>query len=524
MNTGKNRTSMDVQNQIKLLYERGYSLHKISKCLRISRNTVRKFARRQKALEGQALQDRLAKTGEKTEEFFKETGDLEKEKPEKAPLPPWLSEVDFEWLKAERQKGIQFKTLFEELKPPVTYWSFWRRVRALLEQKTPQISMRLEHKPGERVQVDFTDGISLWDPVTGVEKKTQLFVGVLPFSQMTFAVFKESQKLSDFIEAFEAMWTFFGGVTPYVVPDNLKSAVTKAHHYDPDRNKTFCHYANLAGFAVLPARPRHPQDKGAVEVACRILQDQFYQKVRHRRFSSFHELNRELAQFLQELNENCMKDYGVSRQERFQEEKRSLKPLPEQRFEFAEWKLCKVHPDCHIQLGKCLYSVPYTYVGKEVRVRFGPRLVEIFDRETQVSLASHKRGTRTGERMTQLEHWPADKVDVISFDFVQARKDALAVGPETAAMVEYLGQTPYPLQYLRMLQGFLRLLYKGEFSKADLEYAAKIGLSTKHFRLMFLKQCCRHHKTRGAHIFPTSQAPKRDPETLFLHKTIHENK
>jgi transposase len=239
MNKGKNRTSMDVQHQIKLLYERGYSLHKISKCLCISRNTVRKFAREQKALKAQALLALEAKTEEITEESIEEKSPLEKEKSSEVTLPAWLSLSDFEWIKAERQKGIQFKTLFEELSPPVTYWTFWRRASALLGQKTPQISVRLEHKPGERAQVDFTDGISIWDPLTGAEKKTQLFVGVLPFSQLTFAVFKESRKLPDFIEAFEAMWAFFGGVTPYVVPDNLKSAVTKAHNYDPDRNKTF---------------------------------------------------------------------------------------------------------------------------------------------------------------------------------------------------------------------------------------------------------------------------------------------
>ncbi len=39
-----------------------------------------------------------------------------------------------------------------------------------------------------------------------------------------------------------------------------------------------------------------------------------------------------------------------------------LKPLPDRPPELAEWTKVKVHGDCHVQFGKCLYSVPYTLV------------------------------------------------------------------------------------------------------------------------------------------------------------------
>lgn len=517
---------MDVQNQILLLHERGYSLRNISRCLYVSRNTIRRFVREKKSLKDKEGAQRGASLLEADPlvKFPEDSDCLNQEVIiEEKKLPKWLSMSDFEWVEKERQKGIAFKTLYFELNPPVTYWTFWRRVRNLLGQKAPKISVRLNHQPGEKVQVDFTDGITIMDPHTGAEKKTQLFVGVLPFSQMTFAIFKENQKLPNFIESHESMWRFFGGVTPYVVPDNLKSAVTKAHIYDPDRNKTFCHYANEAGFAVLPARPYRPQDKGAVEVACRIIQDQFMQKVRSRKFYSLHELNAALTKYLSELNNSIMKDYGVSRLERFQEEKGLLKAVPESTFEFSEWKLCKVHPDCHIQVQKCLYSVPFSYVGKQVRVRIGPRLIEVFDQNTQESLTSHVKGTRVGERVTKTEHWPSEKVDLLSFDFAQAKRDAQKIGPKTAELVDFLSKAPYPLQYLRMLQGFLRLLNKGEFNKEDVEYASKMSLATKRYKLMFLRIYCQQHKTLGNKPLPSAQAPKRDIETLFLHSTRKED-
>ena len=518
MNKGKNRTSMDVQNQIFLLYDRGYSLRNISRCLDVSRNTIRKFVREKKSQKTKGIvKEDLSTSYDEPQGAVINTEDTIVSDDKDLKLPKWLSVSDLVWIEKERHKGIAYKTLYCELKPPITYWTFWNCVRDLLGRKTPKISVRLTHQPGEKVQVDFTDGVTLVDPQTGEEKKTQLFVGVLPFSQLTFAIFKENQKLPSFIEAHEAMWRFFGGVTPYVVPDNLKSAVAKAHLYDPDRNKTFCHYANGAGFAVLPARPYHPRDKGAVEVACRILQDQFIQQVRHRKFYSLHDLNASLFQYLKQLNHAVMKDYGVSRWDRFQEEKQHLKPVPEKMFEFAEWKLCKVHPDCHIQVQKCLYSVPFAYVGKQVRVRVGPHLVEVFDSETQQSLTSHVRGKRIGERITKTEHWPPQKADLLSFDFAQAKREAQKIGPETSALVENLSKTPYPLQYLRMLQGFLRLLHKGEYSQEDAEYACKMSLATKRFRLMFLKQCCQQHKGLGNKPIPSVRAPKRDLSTLFLH-------
>ena len=121
--------------------------------------------------------------------------------------------------------------------------------------------MRLNHKPGEKTFVDYADGIDIYETETGEVVKTQLFVGTLPFSSRVYAEFSFSQKTPSFIASHERMWKFLGGVTPYTVSDNLKSAVIKADLYDPDRNKTFCAYANHAGFALLPARPRRPKGR-----------------------------------------------------------------------------------------------------------------------------------------------------------------------------------------------------------------------------------------------------------------------
>jgi hypothetical protein len=185
------------------------------------------------------------------------------------------------------------------------------------------------------------------------------------------------------MKAVENIFYAFGGVTPYAVFDNLKGAVTRAHIYDPEVNKGFCQFANHWGFAVLPARPYRPQDKGSVERAIGVIQQGFFNEVRNRVFYSLRELNEALWDYLRKLNQAPMKDWGVSRDERFENEKALLKPLPQSPYEISEWRSAKVHPDCHIQVDKRFYSVPFKWVGKTVQVRLSQSRVEIFSEESE---------------------------------------------------------------------------------------------------------------------------------------------
>lgn len=251
---------------------------------------------------------------------------------------------------------------------------------------------------------------------------------MLPHSGKIFARFFFDQKLASFIAAHEAMFAFFGGVTPYVLIDNLKAGVTKAHRYDPDENKTYCEFANHAGFAVLPCRPHTPRDKGAVENAVGVLQRTFFHEVRNRRFDSIHALNAALTEFLLCLNAEVMKDYGVSRDERFEHEKGSLRPLPTTTFELADWREAKVHPDCQVQVDKNFYSVPHTLVGKTVRVKMTAGTIEIFD-ENLGRVTGHARRRGIGAHSRYDWHYPAERLQLARYEVRNAKEAADLVGP-----------------------------------------------------------------------------------------------
>jgi len=130
---------------------------------------------------------------------------------------------------------------------------------------TLAVSLRQEHRAGEKLFVDYAgDTIPIGDPLTGEITPGQLFVAVLGCSNYTYAEVTPTQQLPDWISAQVNALEAIDGVPQIVVPDNTKTAVTHPCWYDPDINLTYQEMAEHYGFAVLPARPRKPKDKGYV--------------------------------------------------------------------------------------------------------------------------------------------------------------------------------------------------------------------------------------------------------------------
>ena len=484
----KERTSVRMQTQIKLMSEQGHSLRSIARVLKLSRRTVRKYL-------------------------------------ESAAAPPsesggWEEKIDWDHVRQEVYgKGTTVKQIGQEVAPEIAYVKFWRVFREQAGQKASpeQVTIRLHHKPAEKTQVDFCDGVFITERESGKKTLTQFFLGVLPFSSYTFGEFVLDQKLPTFIGVQQRMFAYFGGVSPYLVVDNLKSGVHKADLYDPDVNPTYCDFANHMGFAVLPARPYKPRDKGAGESAIGVIQRDFFQQVRNRVFYSLPELNQALRHYLERLNHQVMKDYGVSRAQRFEEEKKQLKALPPSPFELSEWRRAKVHPDCHVQVEKNFYSVPFVYVGQQVRVRLTDKLVEVFS-EDSGSLSAHSRITGIGKFSTYDCHYPEQKLSVARFEVHHAKGQAQKLGPNVEKLVEKLLSTDYPLRHLRRVQGILRLAKRHPITAQALEHACQRALSFNKTRVSYIKDCALYFVTHGQR--PTLLAPTREQGAMHLHHQL----
>lgn len=72
------------------------------------------------------------------------------------------------------------------------------------------------------------------------------------------------------------MLEYFGGSPKAIVPDNLKSAVTKGSKYAPVLNETFETFGEHYNTTILPARPHQPKDNPLVELGNLIFICRFY--------------------------------------------------------------------------------------------------------------------------------------------------------------------------------------------------------------------------------------------------------
>jgi transposase len=194
-------------------------------------------------------------------------------------------------------------------------------------------------------------------------------------------------------------------VPQVVVPDHLKAAVSRAHRYEPTRTRTYAELAQHDGVAIVPARAARPRDKAKVEVGVQVVARGILARLRHHTFFSLLELNTAIADLLGPLNQRPFKKLPGSRQSVFESlERPTLRPLPAQPYESAEWQLARVNIDDHVEVDGHYYSVPYSLVKQPLDVRLSAQVGEIFHKGTRV--ASHQRSPLKGRHTTVAVHMP----------------------------------------------------------------------------------------------------------------------
>jgi transposase len=382
----------------------------------------------------------------------------------------WWDGIDWNSVRDDALNSVTLNVIYEELVEkglvPVQYPAFWKQ----LQRRAPMLraTMVRVFAPGSRAEIDYCDGIDL---ATGEALATELFVGVLCSSRYAYAEFTMSQKSCDFLSSHVRMLDFFRGVPQVMSPDNLKSAVTKAHRYDPVLNPAYTKLAAHYGFAVVPARVRTPRDKAIVERTIQIFQRWFFVRVRNRTFTSLIELNACLKEHVALFNQKTHRIFGRSRAEMFEAEREHLMPLPKDAYQVATFAKAVLSRDCHLAFERNFYSAPHTLRGLDLDVWATERAVEIFHKGERV--AFHARLASHGKFATENAHYPPAHQAYLEEDVAKAKAWAEAVGPETFALVADLLDGPYPLRYLRRAQAILGLSRK--HSRRQLELAAVVA-------------------------------------------------
>ncbi len=318
-------------------------------------------------------------------------------------------------------------------------------------------SMRQAHKAGEKCFVDYCGPtVPIINAGTGEVRDAQVFVAVLGASNYTYAEATLTQALPDWLGSHVRMLAYFGGCTDMVVPDNLRSGVSRACRYDPDVNPSYQQWAEHYDVAVVPARPYKPKDKAKAEVGVQIVERWILARLRHHSFFSLAELNQCIRALLEDLNNRSFKQLPGCRRSAFEQlDKPALKPLPTQPYQYVAIKPVKVNIDYHVQYDLHCYSVPHQYVGEKIELHAGDTLVEAYFRRQLV--ATHPRRHTPGFS-TNPAHMPKRHQAHQQWSPGRLKRWASDIGPDTGAWVSgQFDRREHPEQAYRVCLGLLNL-------------------------------------------------------------------
>lgn len=488
-----------IKEVLRLKWELGLPARQIAHSISISHSTVLDMLHRAEHaglswplpdLDDSSLEAKLYPSGP----------ELPKSRPE--PDPAYLH-------KQLQRKGVTLQLLWLEYKQAhpdgLQYTQFTQRYRTW--QSKLDVVLRRNHRAGEQMQVDFAGPTVpvVVNRETGEVREAQIFVAVLPASNYTFAKAVWSQDLPSWINCHCDAFEFFGGVPEMVVPDNLKSGVTRPCRYEPDLNPTYHEMATHYGTVIIPARPHKPRDKGKVENAVQVVERWILAPLRNRTFFSLSEVNEAIRTQLKVLNNKPFQKLEGSRRTLYESlDKPALGPLPHQRFEYAEWRKAKVNIDYHVEVDHNYYSVPYQLVHQTVDVRLTSTTVEILHEGKRV--ASHPRATGRGGYITQVQHRPASHQRHLEWTPSRIVGWAESIGPQTAMLVKTsLERKPHPEQGYRSCLGIMRL---GKYYGLQrVEAAATRAVSSQAFSYQSVKSILERNLDMAPLPSPESSAP-----------------
>jgi len=393
--------------QILLFLERGVSQRAIEKEVKITRKTIALYLG--KFLQtGLDFSDLLRRPDEQLEELL---GLIKPVAPEDADPRKVHFNSQVEYFNKELVRtGVTRLLLWEEyIKEYPQGFQYSRFCELLQDQlKLNNAVMHFVHYPGKLLEVDFAGDVMHYvDSSTGELIACPVYIAVLPFSSYGYVEALPDTKLPQVVKALNHTLDYFGGVPLSVKSDNMRQWVSKSCKYEPAFTDMLEGWANHNHIALLAARPYKPKDKPSVENNVKITYRRIYAALRDQTFYSLTELNSAIREKLDQHHHINFQKKIFSRQELFDsQEKALLQALPESPYHIRHYTKAKVQKHYHVLVGEDwhFYSVPYRYIGKEVRIAYCADHVEIYFDGQRIAL--HTRNYTPHGYTSIKEHMP----------------------------------------------------------------------------------------------------------------------
>ena len=503
--------SMQKLRQLLRLHSQGNGSKAIASYLGMSRTTVKKYLSRLKG-SGVDLEGVFSLSDKDLSSLLQDRTPLpaNKRKEELAQLLP----IYFKRLK---RKGVTRKMLYEEYrqKYPDGY-GISRFCDYLTQyQSANNIVMHLEHKAGDKLYIDFAGKrLSLIDKESGEAVPVEVFVAILPCSQLTYVEAVSSQRKEDLILASEHTLQYIEGVPQVIVPDNLKAAVTKSSKYEAIINDDFADFANHYGCSVIPARAYKPRDKALVEGAVKLIYRSIYLRLDGRVFHDLMTLNSAIRVALEVHNNAPFSGRSYSRRDQFEEiERLTLRPLNPIGYELKKQSVVTVMKNGHVRLSEDAhyYSVPCKYIGKKVKLLYSSTRVDIYYRYEKIS--EHERSYSRFRYTTDQEHLASHHRAYSEWSAEKFINEATVIHPDLGVYIaKVIENKTHPEQAYKSVQGIL-------------SFARRVGEKR-------LINACRWADSYGLYNYPAVESilnnhqdeiPLEDEQELNKSTPIHKN-
>jgi transposase len=445
---------IDMKFTVKTLLDKGYSQRAISRELGISRKAVKAFF---EEIQSGGVQVPKIK---KTKKLDKHKGQIK------------------EWYQMGLTGILIQEKLLKEKALKISYASV---SRYLSQFKIPEVYVPLIAKPGEEGQVDFGYlGRFIKD---GKTVKVWCFSMVLSHSRYSYHCLVTDQNVDSFIRCHIKSFEYFGAVPHTAKIDNLKAGVITPNFYEPTIQIQYAEFLKHYNCAPITARVRRGQDKGKVEAGVKYVKMNFLKRIEHK---DFYKLENELLDWTTNI---CNKRlHGTTKKipaEVFNaSEKKEMHSLPNKRYELLKIEHRKVNTYAHISYKNNYYSVPYTYIGKKIIIKFNGAILKIYDDALEIAI--HQICKNDGEFITKDEHAPPEKQKKTEEMY---RERTAGFGRETTLFLEK-AKKEKPHSWIQIIRGVLSL--KKNYDTHVINLACKRALEYGVCEYSTVKNICKN--------------------------------
>ena len=424
--------------EILRLTEQGYSQREIASSVKCGKSTVGEIQNRCRRTNLQYAAAAVMSNAEIKQRLYPESY---RHSIKEDPNWPAIHE------RLQSNKRLNLQYLWEEYKAEnssgLSYSRFCHRYLDWKNETGKHVIMVQNREPGKELFVDWMGDTlpCVTDNATGEVLAAHLFVATLGDSSYPYVEAFPDEKLDKWLLAHVHALGYIGGIPRVIVPDNCKTATTKANYYDPAINPAYWELAKHYEVAILPARVREPQDKAPVESSVGWLETWLLEWLRGKRFFGFEALNAEIQYRVQELVKRPFQKRKGSRQSVFETVDRPhLRPLPYTQFEHADYIFRRTPANYHVEWDGFYYSVPHELYKQMVTIRATGTSIEILN-DNRERVAVHPRRFTGSRYVTHLSHMPPHhrhQQETNHFDGAKYRLWARNIGPQTHIVIDHL--------------------------------------------------------------------------------------